>query len=54
MTMMAMTSPCLEAADWSGGKVFPPIVLPTIDGEQSLSLNDFRGEKVMLHVFASW
>lgn len=32
---------------------FPDVVLPTIDGEPS-SIAQFRGTKVVLHIFASW
>ena len=35
------------------GKSFPNLKLPTLDGG-SLSIEDLRGEKVLLHVFASW
>jgi hypothetical protein len=35
------------------GKPFPNIVLPTLDG-RPMSMADFRGQKVLLHVFASW
>jgi len=36
------------------GKPFPSIVLPALDDGRPTSLADFRGEKVVLHVFASW
>lgn len=35
------------------GQQFPDLILPSLDG-QTLSLSDFRGEKVILHIFASW
>lgn len=35
------------------GEPFPDITLPTLDGE-AMSIADFRGQKVVLHVFASW
>ena len=35
------------------GKPFPELTLPTLTGERA-SIRDFRGRKVMLHVFASW
>lgn len=36
------------------GQKFPDIVFPALDGERPLSLADFRGQKVLLHIFASW
>jgi hypothetical protein len=36
------------------GEMFPDIELPLLsDGERS-SVHDFRGEKVILQIFASW
>lgn len=36
------------------GKRFPTLSLPALDDGRALSLADFRGQKVVLHVFASW
>ena len=36
------------------GQAFPHLVLPTIDTGEPLSVADFRGEKLILHLFASW
>jgi len=36
------------------GKSFPDIVLPSMKDGRPMSMRDFRGEKVILHVFASW
>ncbi len=35
------------------GQPFPTLRLPTLDGGFK-SIADFRGKKVILHVFASW
>ncbi len=35
------------------GRPFPNLVLPALDGKP-MSLADFRGKKVILHIFASW
>ncbi|MEM6705988.1 MAG: hypothetical protein AAGA81_04340 [Acidobacteriota bacterium] len=35
------------------GEVFPDFALRTLDGEV-LRVSDFRGTKLVLHVFASW
>jgi peroxiredoxin len=32
----------------------PDLVLPTVDGTQTIALSQFRGQKVLLIVFASW
>jgi len=44
----------LAAPELTPGKVFPDLKLPVISGESSLSIKEFHGKKVMLHVFASW
>ena len=36
------------------GQPFPPLVLPRLNDGSPASLAQFRGRKVMLHVFASW
>jgi len=36
------------------GEPFPAIVLPTMADGSPASITDFRGTKVVLHVFASW
>lgn len=36
------------------GQVHPGVRLPTIDGERTVSLEQFRGKKVLLIEFASW
>jgi len=36
------------------GQPFPLIALPALDDGRPLSMADFRGERVILHVFASW
>jgi hypothetical protein len=36
------------------GEPFPAIVLPTMADGSPASITDFRGKKVVLHVFASW
>jgi hypothetical protein len=36
------------------GVSFPNQSFPTIEGGQPVSIKDYSGEKVVLHVFASW
>lgn len=36
------------------GERFPDIVLPNAEDSSAMSLADFHGQKVMLHIFASW
>ncbi|MEE9230333.1 MAG: hypothetical protein V3U86_06475, partial [Acidobacteriota bacterium] len=44
----------LPGAGFEIGQKFPDIVFPALEGERPLSLADFRGQKVLLHIFASW
>lgn len=43
-----------QMLDFKVGEAFPPIVLPKADDKSPMSLADFRGQKVLLHIFASW
>ena len=36
------------------GEPFPNLVLPSIDDGQPRSIAEFRGQKLVLQVFASW
>ena len=40
--------------DLTVGKPFPNLALPALNGARAMSISDFRGKKVILHVFASW
>ena len=44
----AATAPILEV-----GQPFPDLALRTLDGEVR-RVSDYRGTKLVLHVFASW
>ncbi len=39
---------------WEVGNFVPELELPTIDGQQTVRLSEFRGERVLLIQFASW
>ncbi len=36
------------------GDLFPDLAFPSLEDGTPTRLSDFRGHKVMLHVFASW
>jgi hypothetical protein len=36
------------------GSPFPEIRLPSLENAAPMSIRDFRGKKVVLHIFASW
>jgi hypothetical protein len=38
----------------SAGQLFPDLRLPTLEGGELRSLRDYRGKKILLHIFASW
>lgn len=46
----------LEAATFRPvvGEPFPDLELPSLDDGAPLSVSAFRGQKIILHVFASW
>lgn len=43
-----------EARELKEGQTFPEITLPSLSSGEPLSISDFRGHKVLLHVWASW
>jgi hypothetical protein len=61
LALLAVPSPC-DMSSQAGkdrpalfeiGKPFPTFSLPALDG-RPLSIADFRGKKLILHIFASW
>lgn len=42
------------AAALAVGQPFPTLTLPALEDGRPRSLAEFRGRKVILHVFASW
>ena len=42
------------ASPFRVGEPVPRLRLPSIEDGRPLTLADFRGEKLMLHVWASW
>lgn len=51
---MTGTAAQLPPSGFGVGQPFPDIVLPSIEDNNPVSISDFRGEKVILHIFASW
>lgn len=43
-----------QSPQFEVGQPFPDIVLPSLENGGPASIADFRGKKVILHVFASW
>ncbi len=41
-------------ASFEVGMPFPPLSFPSLDDGRPASIADFRGQKVILHIFASW
>ncbi len=56
LTLAAMpwATPAGASADLKEGQAFPALVLPSLDDGKPLSIADFHGRKIALHVFASW
>ncbi len=53
LASVALASLAAPSAALEVGEHFPEIVLPSLDGEP-MSIASFRGEKVVLHIWASW
>lgn len=43
-----------RAAPFAEGDLFPDLAFPSLEDGTPTRLSDFRGHKVMLHIFASW
>lgn len=55
LTLLLGSSITFAGVDLSVGKPFPKLELPTASGAEELtSIEDFRGKKLMLHIFAAW
>lgn len=44
----------LMSHGFENGLAFPDQAFPSLHDGEPISLSDYRGEKVVLHVFASW
>ena len=55
MSLAASSAPAqFPPSGFTVGEPFPQVTLPAVDGGAPLSVSDFRGRKLILHVFASW
>ena len=43
-----------DTSQFKVGERFPNIVLPSLENGQPASMTQFRGKKLILHIFASW
>ncbi|MGK0188103.1 MAG: hypothetical protein ACI9R3_003895 [Verrucomicrobiales bacterium] len=50
----ALSTPARAGVDLSPGIAFPVIRMPDSQTSELKSIADFRGEKLMLQIFASW
>ncbi len=48
------TAPKSYSVEFHEGQMFPTMVLPSLRGGRPGSVADFRGKKLILHIFASW
>jgi len=48
------TVPQRRDSHFAVGDLFPDLAFPSLADGTPARLSDFRGKKVMLHVFASW
>ncbi len=43
-----------DSAEFREGQVFPTMIFPYLGDGRPGSVADFRGKKLILHIFASW
>jgi hypothetical protein len=53
-TLAELQSPRAQMVNFKAGEPFPPLVLPNLRTGDELSLAEFHGQKILLHIFASW
>ena len=51
---MAIVAPAAICAPFKSGEAFPVIPMPDSAPGELRSIADFRGEKLMLQIFAGW
>jgi hypothetical protein len=52
---LALAAPAVAGEDaLAVGRPFPKVTLPAMEDGRPLSIRDFRGQKLILQVFASW
>ena len=44
----------LPETGFTAGEPFPTVAFPSLTDGQPTAISDFRGKRVILHVFASW
>jgi hypothetical protein len=43
-----------NSVEFHEGQLFPTTVFPSLEDSRPASVADFRGKKLILHIFASW
>ncbi len=49
-----MATDQVKAYEFEVGQVFPNLVLPSLEDGRPGSIAEFRGQKLILHIWASW
>ncbi len=44
----------VQAYEFKVGEAFPHVMLPSLEAGRPGSIADFRGQKIILHIWASW
>ena len=52
--LVAASLTATAAPRFRAGQPFPQIQFPALDDGRPTSIADYRGKKVLLHIFASW
>ncbi len=54
LVLVCLSTNSLTAYELKVGEPFPGLTLPSLEDSRPLSIADFRGEKLILHIWASW
>jgi len=53
-TLLTLAITASAAPQLAIGEMFPQLTLPSISDGAAVSIEQFRGQKLLLHIFASW
>jgi hypothetical protein len=52
--LLGLGAAAAEAQQFGVGKAFPRLAFPSLDEGKPISIASFRGQKLVLHIWASW
>ncbi len=54
LVFFGMVTGPVQAYEFKVGEAFPHVMLPSLEAGRPGSIADFRGQKIILNIWASW